>query len=72
MFVISRIAALVVAAVGLWIVYTNLNEAYGSGPPHYSMTTNMDKWSSPWPLVIGVVVVCSAVCWLLLRGFKRP
>lgn len=27
----------------------NLVEAYGSGAPHYSRTTNMDKWSDPLP-----------------------
>lgn len=69
---ISRIAAVAVAAIGLWIIYINLDEAYGSGPPHYSMTTNMDKWSSPWPLVIGVAIVCLALCWLLIRWSKRP
>lgn len=27
----------------------NLIEAYGSGAPYYSRTTNMDKWSDPLP-----------------------
>lgn len=27
----------------------NLVEAYGSGAPYYSRTTNMDKWSDPLP-----------------------
>jgi len=71
-FFISRIALLAVAAASVWIIYTNLDEAYGSGPPHYSMTTNMDKWSSPWPLVIGVAIACLAICWLLTRWIKRP
>ena len=71
-FLFSRIAALAVAAFGVWIIYINLDEAYGSGPPHYSMTTNMDKWNSPWPLVIGVVIGCFAVCWILIRWIKRP
>lgn len=27
----------------------NLVEAYASGAPYYSRTTNMDKWSDPLP-----------------------
>ena len=29
-----------------------LAEAYGEGPPYYGRTTNMDKWSDPWPVVL--------------------
>ncbi|MEL7216868.1 MAG: hypothetical protein AAGK01_00375 [Pseudomonadota bacterium] len=71
-FLVSRLIVLIMAAFGLWIIYFNLVEAYGSGPPHYSMTTNMDKWSSPWPLVIGVTIVCLVAFWLVTRWFKRP
>ena len=30
-----------------WINYTAIVEAYGSGPPYFNLTTNMDKWESP-------------------------
>ena len=37
----------------------SLIEAYGSGAPYYSRTTNMDKWSNPVPVlfIIDVVVI---------------
>jgi len=33
----------------VYINYTALIDAYGSGPPYYNRTTNMDKWASPLP-----------------------
>nr|WP_297353908.1 hypothetical protein [uncultured Caldimonas sp.] len=39
-------AAGVVLALAAYVTAVNLIEAYGSGPPHYVMTTNMDKWES--------------------------
>ena len=38
-------AAAAMAVLG-WINYDLLTEAYGSGPPHYGRTANMDKWTS--------------------------
>ena len=42
----------------------SLIEAYGSGPPYFGRTTNMDKWENPLPglamldgLVLLIVVV---------------
>lgn len=32
----------------------NLLDAYGSGPPYYSRTTNMDKWENPLPVIVTV------------------
>jgi hypothetical protein len=29
----------------------NIREAYGDGPPYYSRTTNMDKWTDPRPIL---------------------
>ncbi|WP_244827902.1 hypothetical protein [Caballeronia sp. TF1N1] len=53
----------------------NLYEAFGSGPPYYSLTTNMDKWSSPVPmlaLVDAVAIAITAIVLLLLkRGSRR-
>lgn len=43
-----------VIAIASWLHVIQLVEAYGSGPPYYSLTTNMDKWGSPIPFLIGV------------------
>lgn len=52
-----------------------LIEAYGSGPPYYSGTTNMDKWTSPWPYVVvvaGVAIVLTILLrWIATRGDKN-
>lgn len=56
-------AALVVVAGA--INYTACQEAYGSGPPYYSRTVNMDKWSSPFPLL---AVVDSVVIILIIAS----
>jgi hypothetical protein len=34
--------------------YIILTEAYGSGPPYYGRTENMDKWVNPFPGLIYV------------------
>ncbi|PMS15373.1 hypothetical protein C0Z18_27315 [Trinickia dabaoshanensis] len=46
----------------------NLAEAYGSGAPYFSRTTNMDKWTDPLPalyatdaLTVGLTV--GYFCW---------
>ena len=47
-------------AATAYINYVSLVDAYGSGPPYYGRTTNMDKWSSPlWGLLMidGVVLL---------------
>ncbi len=71
-FVASRIAILLLVLAAGWIIYLALNEAYGAGPPYYAMTTNMDKWSSPWPLVSGTAAACLLICWVLGKSIKRP
>lgn len=60
------VAVLLVAALG-WLHYDLLAEAYGSGPPHYGQTTNMDKWSSPWPGLLAVDAIGALVLFALLR-----
>ena len=54
------VAALGLFAATAYINYVSLVDAYGSGPPYYGRTTNMDKWSSPlWGLLMidGVVLL---------------
>lgn len=59
--------------VGLlgWINYGSLVEAYGSGPPHYGRTVNMDKWSDPLPgllmLDVPALLMLAAATALFLR-----
>jgi hypothetical protein len=42
------------AVAATWVSVDLLQEAYGAGPPHYGRTANMDKWTSPWPVVLAV------------------
>ncbi|SAI73112.1 Uncharacterised protein [Bordetella ansorpii] len=58
---------LVLVIVVLYVNAINLWEAYGSGPPHYGRTTNMDKWANPWPALLILDGLAIAVCLLLYR-----
>ena len=62
--------AIVIAVV--WLNYTNLNEAFGSGPPYYARTTNMDKWTNPI-LKLAVIDVIAALFLVILfrAGFSK-
>jgi hypothetical protein len=59
--------AVLVAATAIWFNYIYLTEAYGSGPPYYGRTTNMDKWTSPVPTLLVVDLIVA----LLLAGVFR-
>jgi len=62
------ILALLAAA---FVSYELLSEAYGTGPPYYSRTTNMDKWNDPLPEVLIADVIVAAVSFHLVRvGMK--
>jgi len=51
---------------------TNLMEAYGSGPPYYSRTTNMDKWESPLPVLLSVdAIAMVAIAAFFFTGRAR-
>jgi hypothetical protein len=64
LMLVLAVSALSLSALTLW-------EAYGSGAPYYGRTTNMDKWSNPWP-VLGVMnAVTLLACVLLQRWRKR-
>jgi hypothetical protein len=45
-------------------------EAYGAGAPYYSRTTNMDKWASPMPFVM-IVLVTAILLTLMLWWLSR-
>ena len=46
---IALVGAAVIFVAGAALNWIVLSELYGSGPPYYGRTTNMDKWTSPWP-----------------------
>lgn len=65
-------------AVGLMIVssclfinVTNLVEAFGSGPPYYGRTTNMDKWSNPIPFLVVIDLCAIFVVFVLFSLLKK-
>jgi hypothetical protein len=64
------IAVLSIAAAA-WYTATSLTEAFGSGPPYYSRTTNMDKWESPVPTVIAVDLAALALSAVVLSPLFR-
>lgn len=65
------IAAAAVAAGAAWISVDLLHEAYGSGPPYYGLTVNMDKWASPWLTVLAVDALAIAIVIGLLAPWRR-
>jgi hypothetical protein len=66
------ISVLIAVIAGVWFNYVSLNEAYGSGPPYYSRTTNMDKWVNPLPVLIPLnVVVLGVLLFVVRRGLKQ-
>jgi hypothetical protein len=65
------LAAGLVLVIAVWVNLSVLAEAYGSGPPYYGRTTNMDKWEDRRPaLIAGDVFVLGGCALLLRRGFR--
>lgn len=54
-----------------WLNYDALSEAYGSGPPYYSRTTNMDKWHNPLPGLIAIDGIAILVVAAAVAMFRR-
>lgn len=53
-----------------WLSYDSLHEAFGSGPPYYGRTANMDKWHNPIPgllMLDGLALLMSAAAVQLYR-----
>ena len=61
--------SLSVAALCLmvYVNYDNISGAFGSGPPYYDRTTNMDKWQNPLPYLLGLDLIALAGIVLLSR-----
>lgn len=58
--------------VTAWINFSVLSEAYGSGPPYYSRTINMDTWVDPLPYLIPVDLLLLGIAAIAVRfSLKR-
>ena len=68
-----RTVAIALFLLGAVVVnYVLLSEAYGDGPPYYGRTVNMDKWTSPLPIVVPVdLVAVAAIAWSAARLARR-
>lgn len=68
---ISLLLSVCLLGFAAFVTYDNLVGAFGSGPPYYDRTTNMDKWQNPIPYVIGLDVVVLIAVFFLLRWALR-
>ena len=68
---ISRTVSFALILIALAATYLALTEAYGSGPPYFGRTQNMDKWSNPIPLLTAIDVLCVSAAFLLWRTGSR-
>jgi hypothetical protein len=68
-------AAIALIAVLAWTNYQVIVEAYGSGPPYYGRTTNMDKWTDPVPGLVTIdlpgVILAAGLAYLGWRLHRR-
>lgn len=68
------LAAMVLAAA-TFVSYEALIEAYGSGPPYYSRTTNMEKWTDPLQdvalLYLAALTLAVALTWIGARMARK-
>lgn len=69
--VLLLILSAIVLALAGFITYESLMEAYGAGPPYFSRTENMDKWSDPVWKVFAVDLVLICIALLLARAGIR-
>ena len=68
LFCLAATACVLIAVVA---TYLALSEAYGSGPPYFGRTENMDKWKDPVPYLVVFDLVCVAAAALLWRIGKQ-
>ena len=62
--------AALMAAGAVWITIDMLNEAYGPGPPYYGLSTNMDKWTSPWFALVAIDALVLLIVGTLLTTWR--
>jgi multisubunit Na+/H+ antiporter MnhC subunit len=53
--------ALAIILFAGWLNYSELSVAYGSGPPFFGRTVNMDKWHDPLPGLLVIDALCLLV-----------
>lgn len=63
-------ALLLLGFVG-WLNYDSLREAFGSGPPYFGRTTNMDKWQNPIPGLLMVDALALLIFAVAVQMFRR-
>jgi len=72
---LARAAGLLLFGVTcLFVVFVNVDaitEAYGSGPPYYDRTTNMDKWADPLPVLFAIDLAMALIAALIVRAYRR-
>jgi hypothetical protein len=68
---IGLLGVVLVLALCAWFDYGMVAEYYGDGPPYYGRTVNMDKWSSPLPLLAVVNLGALAVAGVIVRATVR-
>ncbi|WKB53816.1 hypothetical protein [Eleftheria terrae] len=61
----AAFAAGAALCVATFVTASNLLESYGSGPPYYGRTANMDKWESPVPFLLAFDAVALLVATVL-------
>jgi hypothetical protein len=66
----TTLAVALIVGVGV-INVSVLDEAYGAGPPYYGLTLNMDKWTSPWPLLVGIDIAALALAVVVAHLVRR-
>ena len=57
---------LIILVADAVVIYFNVMEYFGSGPPYYDRTTNMDKWENPALMLLGLAAFGLAAafgCW---------
>ena len=71
----AAFVAIVLVAALAWFDYGMLSEYYGDGPPYYARTVNMDKWTSPLPLLavvnLGTLAAGGLIVWFTVRRRKK-
>jgi hypothetical protein len=67
--------AVLVAGGVTWYNVVCLEDTFGSGPPYYGRTVNMDKWFDPRPMLVavdaGTLLVVLTAAWWFRRGERR-
>jgi hypothetical protein len=72
---LGLILSLLIVLGAAWITYDAVVEAFGSGPPYYGRTTNLDKWASPIPWLIVIdglaLALAAAILWFTRTRSRR-